>query len=66
MNENWVPLVVTGGFRSLQGMAEAIESYSRALDLEPSSSAATGLYAGISFDSGHFRHASTSGCLTTS
>ena len=40
--------------------AEIVCDLYRALGLEPSSSAATGLYAGISFDSGHFRHASTS------
>ena len=32
----------------------------RALDLRPSLPAATALYAGISFDSGHFHHQSTS------
>jgi bifunctional oligoribonuclease and PAP phosphatase NrnA len=40
--------------------AEIVCDLARALDLKPALQAATGLYAGISFDSGHFRHQSTS------
>ncbi len=40
--------------------SELVCDIARALGLTPSPRAATALYAGISFDSGHFRHASTS------
>ena len=40
--------------------SEMVCDIARALGLAPSAPAATALYAGISFDSGHFRHASTS------
>lgn len=40
--------------------AEVVCDLARALDLAPRPAAAAALYAGISFDSGHFRHASTS------
>lgn len=40
--------------------SEMVCDIARALSLAPSPPAATALYAGISFDSGHFRHASTS------
>lgn len=40
--------------------AEVVCDLACALDLTPRVPAATALYAGISFDSGHFRHASTS------
>ncbi|MBN2204068.1 MAG: DHH family phosphoesterase [Thermoleophilia bacterium] len=39
--------------------AEVVCDLARALDLTPRPAAAAALYAGISFDSGHFRHAST-------
>jgi phosphoesterase RecJ-like protein len=39
--------------------SEIVCDLARALDLRPGLQAATALYAGISFDSGHFRHAST-------
>jgi phosphoesterase RecJ-like protein len=39
---------------------EIVCDLARALGLEPSPAAATALFAGMSFDSGHFRHASTS------
>lgn len=39
--------------------SEIVCDLARALDLRPGPGAATALYAGISFDSGHFRHAST-------
>jgi bifunctional oligoribonuclease and PAP phosphatase NrnA len=40
--------------------SEMVCDIARALGLAPSPHAARALYAGISFDSGHFRHASTS------
>ena len=40
--------------------SEIVCDIARALGLVPGVAAATALYAGISFDSGHFRHASTS------
>lgn len=40
--------------------SEMVCDLARALGLTPDVRAATALYAGISFDSGHFRHASTS------
>jgi phosphoesterase RecJ-like protein len=40
--------------------SELVCDIARALGLAPSPHAATALYAGISFDTGHFRHASTS------
>jgi phosphoesterase RecJ-like protein len=39
--------------------SEIVCDLARALELEPGRQAATALYAGISFDSGHFRHGST-------
>ncbi len=39
---------------------EIVCDLARALDLSPGSTAASALYAGISFDSGHFRHGTTS------
>jgi phosphoesterase RecJ-like protein len=39
--------------------SEIVCDVARALGLRPSPQAATALYAGISFDSGHFRHGST-------
>ncbi len=39
--------------------SEIVCDIARALELVPSRAAATALYAGISFDSGHFRHSST-------
>jgi phosphoesterase RecJ-like protein len=39
---------------------EIVCDLARALDLRPAPAVATALYAGISFDSGHFRHSSTS------
>jgi bifunctional oligoribonuclease and PAP phosphatase NrnA len=41
--------------------SEIVCDLAGALGLTPTAPAATALYAGISFDSGHFRHASTSG-----
>ena len=40
--------------------SEVVCDIARCLDLTPSPGAATALYAGISFDSGHFQHGSTS------
>jgi phosphoesterase RecJ-like protein len=40
--------------------AEIVCGLYQALGLVPTASAATGLYTGISFDSGHFRHSTTS------
>ena len=40
--------------------SEIVGDVAHALGLAPTAPAATALYAGISFDSGHFRHASTS------
>jgi phosphoesterase RecJ-like protein len=40
--------------------AEIVCDLARALDLKPALHAVTALYAGMSFDSGHFRHQSTS------
>lgn len=40
--------------------SEIVCDLARALDLRPATPAATALYAGISFDSGHFRHGTTS------
>jgi len=40
--------------------AEVVCDLARALELAPRPAAAAALYAGLSFDSGHFRHASTS------
>lgn len=40
--------------------SEVVCEIARALGVTPSLAAATALYAGISFDSGHFHHASTS------
>jgi phosphoesterase RecJ-like protein len=41
-------------------VSEIVCLLARQLDLTPSPTAAAALYAGISFDTGHFRHASTS------
>jgi phosphoesterase RecJ-like protein len=45
--------------------SEIVCDIARALDLAPSPAAATALYAGISFDTGHFRHASTGAATFT-
>lgn len=39
--------------------SEIVCDIARALGMQPARAAATALYAGISFDSGHFRHSST-------
>jgi phosphoesterase RecJ-like protein len=72
--DEWSGFVVTidhhhdnvdfGDLRLVRGAAsstsELVCDVARGLGLTPSPSAATALYAGISFDTGHFRHDSTS------
>ncbi len=72
--DSWDGFVVTvdhhqdnrdfGDLRLVRGAAsstsELVCDVARGLGLTPSPQAATALYAGISFDTGHFRHGSTS------
>lgn len=72
--DNWAGFVVNidhhrdnSGFGDLvllrfgaSSTCEMVCELARVLDLEPSLQAASALYAGLSFDSGHFRHSTTS------
>jgi phosphoesterase RecJ-like protein len=57
-NARFGDLVLVRGDAS--STAEIVCDLARALDLKPALHAVTALYAGISFDTGHFRHQSTS------
>jgi phosphoesterase RecJ-like protein len=57
-NARFGDLVLVRGDAS--STAEIVCDLARALDLKPALHAVTALYAGISFDTGHFRHQNTS------